>query len=207
MLGSFRRVFIKSYRVPIPFCACNGCSSFLVLHFLSLLFLFSILFLPFFLDFMSGPAAGDSAGTGVSRLTGRSRDTSAYPLFPVVDFIGVYGTYLDSQQFEAMGMNGDSASVRKVDFQHNCNPAVGAWKKRWWPWDGLGSSICRWNSPSVNAPIVRVLRRSKIKRLSGNSFLSRASWLCSKFRQHSKYGGGNDFPMSWDKLLIRYPNA
>lgn len=60
---------------------------------------------------MSAPGTGGGAGGGVSRSAGRSRDTPADPPFRESDFIREYSAHLDSQQFAAMRMNGDSMFV------------------------------------------------------------------------------------------------
>lgn len=62
----------------------------------------------------SAAVSGGGAGAGTSWSSGRSRDSRADLQFPVSDFICEYGTYIDSQRFSGLWMNGDSGLVWDV---------------------------------------------------------------------------------------------
>lgn len=70
-------------------------------------------------------ASGGGADEDASRSSGRFRETSAVPLFAVINFVRNYGAYPDSRRFEAMPMISDSVPVWNVRFLRNCDSAVG----------------------------------------------------------------------------------
>lgn len=73
---------------------------------------------------MSAPAYGGGEAADTSRSDGRSRNTRVDPL--IRESIHALGTYHNWQRFAAMRMNGQSASMWNVRFQHNPDSVVDA---------------------------------------------------------------------------------
>lgn len=143
-------VFKNSLRVPVQFFArLSGifCSGFLVscflFHFPALHFLFRNSFFFLFHFQHISPLSGGNAGSGLSRSSGRLRDTRADPPFPISDLMRNFGAYLLSRQLAAMRIKGDRTSVWDVRFWRNCDAALGARKKKWSDWGGPGAFNCR----------------------------------------------------------------
>lgn len=54
-----------------------------------------------------------------------------------------------------MQMNGNIETVGNVRIRRSCDTVVGVWKRRMWPSDGRGASICRCPSYGVETMFVR----------------------------------------------------